>query len=89
MKYCKDKLYRLNNSQSFGHWHYTYLYYGQVVYREGGETWRKFRDNLYARIVGEQQTDGQWTGNIGPIYVTAINLTVLQLENGFLPIYQR
>jgi len=89
MKYCKDKLYRLNNSQSFGHWHYTYLYYAQVVYREGGETWRKFRDNLYARIVGEQQNDGQWTGNIGPIYVTAINLTVLQLENGFLPIYQR
>ena len=89
MKYCKDKLYRLNGAQSFGHWHYTYLYYAQVVYREGGEQWRTFRDNLYARIVSEQQGDGSWTGNIGPIYVTAINLTVLQLENGFLPIYQR
>ncbi len=28
-------------------------------------------------------------GYIGPIYTTAINLTILQLENGALPIYQR
>lgn len=89
MKYCKDKLYRLSGNQSFGHWHYTYLYYSQVVYREGGEAWRTFRDKLYSRVVGEQTDNGSWTGNIGPIYVTAINLAILQLENGFLPIYQR
>jgi len=28
-------------------------------------------------------------GYIGPVYTTAINLTILQLENGALPIYQR
>lgn len=89
MAYCKDKLYRLSGGQTFGHWHYTYLYYSQVVYREGGEMWRTFRDSLYARVISEQTSDGSWTGNIGPIYVTAINLTMLQLENGFLPIYQR
>lgn len=89
MTYCKDKLYRIGGAQSFGHWHYTYLYYSQVVYREGGETWRTFRDNLYNRVMNEQTADGSWTGNIGSIYVTAINLTVLQLENGYLPIYQR
>ena len=88
-KYCKEKLYRLNSSQSFGHWHYSYLYYAQVMYREGGELWRTFRGNLYRRINNEQRGDGSWTGNIGPIYVTAINLTILQLENAFLPIYQR
>lgn len=89
MKYCKDKLYRMSGNQGFGHWHYTYLYYSQVVYREGGETWQTFRDKLFSRIVGEQIGNGSWTGNIGPIYVTSINLTILQLENGFLPIYQR
>ena len=89
MKYCKEKLYRLNGGQTFGHWHYTYLYFSQVIYREGGETWRVFRDNLHAKVIGEQSANGSWTGNIGPIYVTAINLTMLQLENGFLPIYQR
>ena len=89
MKYCRDKLYRLSGNNSFGHWHYTYLYYSQVIYREGGESWDSFRDKLFARILGEQTQEGSWTGNIGPIYITAINLTILQLENGFLPIYQR
>jgi len=28
-------------------------------------------------------------GYIGPVYTTATNLTILQLENGTLPIYQR
>jgi hypothetical protein len=30
-----------------------------------------------------------YTGFIGPVYTTAINLTILQLESGSLPIYQR
>src|SRR5690606_27859401 len=32
---------------AFGHWHYTYLYYSQVVYRQGDEQWLPFRDRLY------------------------------------------
>lgn len=89
--YCKKHLYRIGSgTQHFGHWHYTYLYYSQVVYREGGESWQKFRDQLYQRIVTTQSTDGSWKGDqIGPIYITSINLTVMQLERGYLPIYQR
>lgn len=89
-EYCKKNLYDLNNdARSYGHWHYTYLYYSQVVYREGGDVWTQFRDRLYEEIINSQQADGSWSGDIGPIYVTAVNLTILQLENGFLPIYQR
>ena len=90
LQYCKKNLYRLTgDAQHFGHWHYTYLYYSQVVYREGGEEWSTFRDRLYSRIVSQQATDGSWSGNIGPIYVTSINLSILQMDKGFLPIYQR
>ena len=90
LKYCKDNLYRLDDGgRTFGHWHYSYLYYSQVIYREGGEIWRTFRDKLYARIINEQGRAGSWNGNIGPIYVTSINLTILQLDHGYLPIYQR
>jgi hypothetical protein len=93
-KYCKDKLYRItDNTHSFGHWHYTYLYYSQVVYREGVKDrkhWETFRDKLYNRIVGQQSgDDGSWSGNIGPIYVTACNLIMLQFDKGYLPIFQR
>lgn len=90
LKYCKQTLYRITDSaRSFGHWHYTYLYYSQVVYRQGGNEWESFRDQLYNRVSGEQQNDGSWQGNIGPIYVTAINLIILQLDMAFLPIFQR
>ena len=90
MKYCKKNLYLLDNVRHFGHWHYTYLYYSQVVYREGGEAWSKFRDKLYSRISREQNAQtGKWTGDIAPVYVTSINLTILQLDKGLLPIYQQ
>ncbi len=90
MEYCKKHLYRLDGVRHFGHWHYTYLYYSQVVYREGGEDWATFRDKIYARIVREQnQQTGRWTGDIAPVYVTSINLTILQLDKGLLPIYQK
>ena len=49
----------------------------------------EFRDKLYKKIVSEQESDGSWNGNIGPIYVTACNLIMLQLDRAFLPIYQR
>ena len=88
-KYCKQHLFNINNGSRYGHWHYTYLYYAQVVYREGKEEWEKFRDKLYEKIVSEQKPDGSWTGNIAPIYVTAVNLIILQLDKGLLPIYQK
>jgi hypothetical protein len=90
LKYCKENLHRITDGvQHFGHWHYTYLYYSQVVYRQGEQDWTEFRDRLYNKIVSEQSGDGSWNGNIGPIYVTACNLIMMQLDKGFLPIYQR
>ena len=32
--------------QDFGHWHYAHYYYSQVLYREGGEKWEKYRDKF-------------------------------------------
>ncbi len=89
LEYSKKNLHNLSSARSFGHWHYTYLYYSQVVYRQGRQEWEPFRDKLYKRIVGEQSSDGSWTGNIGPIYITACNLIMLQLDKAYLPIYQR
>lgn len=90
LKYSKDNLHDISDStRAFGHWHYTYLYYSQVVYRQGDELWLPFRDKLYERIVSDQRADGYWEGQIHPVYITACNLTMLQLDRGYLPIYQR
>ncbi len=90
LAYCKRNLYRLGDAtRQFGHWHYTYLYYSQVVYRQSESEWSPFRDQLYNRIAGEQSGDGSWTGSISPIYVTSCNLIMMQLDRAYLPIYQR
>ncbi len=88
-KYCKSHMHSLSKRVS-GHWHYSYLYYSQVVYRQGPTEWEPFRDKMYKRLVGEQLANGSWKGtSVGEAYTTAINLIILQLDNGFLPIYQR
>ena len=90
LEYSKNTLHEISDAtRAYGHWHYTYLYYSQVVYRQGDELWLPFRDRLYDRIAAEQEPDGSWAGQIHPVYVTAINLTMLQIDRGFLPIYQR
>jgi hypothetical protein len=87
--YCERNLDNIQN-EGFGHWHYAHNYYAQVCYREGGKKWDEYRDKVYAKLIEEAGPNGSWAqGYIGPIYTTAINLTILQLENGTLPIYQR
>lgn len=89
LDYCRKNLANINN-QGFGHWHYAHYYYSQVMYREGGREWAEYRDKISTKIAGEQSPDGSWTqGYVGPIYTTATNLTILQLDLGYLPIYQR
>jgi hypothetical protein len=78
-----------DGNDAFGHWHYTYLYYAQVVYREGDSEWLPFRAKLYNKIAREQLSDGSWTEQINPVYITACNLIILQIDLGYLPIFQR
>jgi hypothetical protein len=96
MKYAKANLGNASN-EGFGHWHYAHYYYAQVRYREGGKEWETYRDAVVGKITREAvkaEAGGKqmifWNqGYIGPIYTTAINLTILQLDNATLPIYQR
>jgi len=91
-KFAAAQLNDINN-QGFGHWHYAHYYFAQVRYREGGKAWEEYRDKIYAKLAAEATDTGKhayWTqGYVGPVYTTAVNLTILQLDGGVLPIYQR
>lgn len=96
MKYCEQNL-GSDTRSSYGHWHYAHFYYSQVQYREGGERWEAYRNEIEAKLVHEANevklgdtTGYEWSqGYIGPVYTTALNLVILQLDNACLPIYQR
>lgn len=89
----------------FGHSEYTHYYYAQVIYSLGEEgyarlfpdsrpderlTWTKYRKAFFEFLATSQNADGSWSGcAIGPVYTACCYLTILQLDNGTLPIYQR
>ena len=89
LKYSDKNLGNVANSND-GFWHYAHYYYAQVKYRQGGKEWEDYRDKLFKRLMNEQDKDGAWSrGQVGKVYLTSSNLTMLQLENGALPIYMR
>jgi hypothetical protein len=100
--FCKDSI-PLGGGGRFGHDEYTHYYYSQALYILGdkgyekiigskdGPSWSKYRKAMFDNLVRSQNADGSWAGGggIGTIYSTSINLTIMQLDNGTLPIYQR
>jgi squalene cyclase len=56
-------------------------------------TWTKYRDSMGDRLVQIQAQDGSFPSgggfSVGTVYSTAVYLTILQLDKGVLPIYQR
>lgn len=57
-------------------------------------TWSKYRKATFDYLIHSQSADGSWSGtgswgHIGPVYASSMALTILQLDKGTLPIFQR
>ena len=58
-------------------------------------TWSKYRKAVFDEFKRTQSADGSWSHDswtarmVGPVYVTACYLTIMQLDKAALPIYQR
>lgn len=92
LEYCRQNVWPKGSGlqSSFGHWHYAHYYYSQVMYRLGDDEWEKYAKFIVSQVLPQQSPSGAWKdGHIGPVYTTAINATILQMANGYLPIYQR
>jgi hypothetical protein len=104
IKYCKDNIPIGKGRQSHDEYQ-TYYFgqaiyalgddkYGEMFPNEAKEswlTWSKFKEAHFPSILDNQdKTSGGWSqGYIGPVFTTSVNLTLLQLDKGILPIYQR
>jgi len=56
-------------------------------------TWTKYRDSMGEKLLQMQAQDGSFPSgggfSVGTVYSTSVYLTILQLDKGVLPIYQR
>ena len=80
-------------------------YYGQALYILGDDgyaklfpgsreadrlSWTKYREPTFDFLKQTQSAGGSWdAGQLGPVFATSVYLTVLQLDNAVVPIYQR
>ena len=75
---------------AFGHGFYAHLYASQAFYQASDRDWDEYFPAARDKLLAMQAADGSWNGDgIGPVYGTAVALTILQLPYKFLPIYQR
>lgn len=104
LKFCQQHLSHLGNGR-IGHDEYTQYYWSQAIYILGDDgygklfpesdpkdrlTWSGYRKATFDYLARSQGADGSWSGgHVGPIYITAVHLAILQLDNATLPIYQR
>lgn len=104
LKACQRTL-PLTDKGRLGFDDFTHYYYSQGIYQLGEKgyeklfpeskpaerlTWSKYRTARFDDIVKRQAADGSWAeASVGAIYATACNLTILQLDNAAVPIYQR
>ncbi|MCA8951375.1 MAG: terpene cyclase/mutase family protein [Planctomycetes bacterium] len=73
-----------------GHHYYTHHYWSQALYQRGGPEWLDYYTAIASWLCEQQRPDGSWNGDsVGPIYGTAVALTILQLPYALVPIYQR
>jgi len=77
------------NPENFSHYFYGHYYAAQAMYQAGGDTWRKWHAKVAAELLRKQRPDGSWSGEIGDAYCTAMACVVLQVDNCYLPIFQR
>lgn len=103
-KFAEQNIARQGGARG-GHDEYTHYYYAQALYILGDEgyaklmkevppndrkNWSWYKKENFPVILKAQQSDGKWDGgHAGPLFITSVNLTILQLENAALPLYQR
>ncbi len=72
-------------------WRYYGNYYNaQALFQIGGSLWEEYADWMYSTFLSQQRVDGCWiSGEVGPIYSTAMMTLAFTVPCRQLPIYQR
>ncbi|MEM7308841.1 MAG: prenyltransferase/squalene oxidase repeat-containing protein [Planctomycetota bacterium] len=70
--------------------HYERLYLAQAFWQLSDPTdFERWYAEETPRVLRTQRTDGSWSSRYGASYATAVNVLVLALPDGLLPIFQR
>ncbi|MCP4591986.1 MAG: prenyltransferase [bacterium] len=75
--------------QHVQHYFYGHYYAAQAMFLAGGRHWREWFPQVRDELLERQDAEGNWQGQAGTEYGTAMALIVLQVPNRLLPIFQK
>lgn len=71
------------------HLHYAVYYAAQAMYQAtDAGMWTAWFPPIRDELLAQQQRDGSWEGEAGPIYGTAMSVLALSVPYRYLPVYQ-
>ncbi|NMC21359.1 MAG: terpene cyclase/mutase family protein [Thermogutta sp.] len=68
---------------------YGHYYAVQAMWQRGGDAWLRYYPAIRDELIRRQSPDGSWPDPISPEYGTAMACLILQVPNGYLPIFER
>lgn len=81
---------RISVEPRSGHFYYACYYCSQAMFQAGGKYWRQWNDTMTDMLITLQAQDGSWPSTgAGVVCDTAFALLAMEINYGFLPIYQR
>ena len=79
-----------NQGRRGSHYYYGQYYAIQAMYQAQGAHWQTWYPAIRDELIGLCRPDGSWTySSICPEYGAAMACIILQMPNGYLPIFQR
>jgi len=89
LQYLIHYLPRPTEESRGNHFFYGHYYAVQAMWHAGRPYWDEWYPAARDTLIARQRDDGSWMDPIAPSYGTAMALLILQLPNGYLPIFQR
>lgn len=73
----------------YGDYPFYTAYYLSGAFRQQQKDWTAWRNQIIPVLLAAQNPDGSWSSEFSKDYATSIALIILQLENNYLPVWQR
>jgi hypothetical protein len=73
-------------------WTYGCNYAAPAQYMIGGTTWKRWYALMKDELLRTVRREGDlcyWNGDVGPVYCTAVHMTILAMPWHYIPLYQR
>jgi len=80
---------KIRDGEEHEYFYYGLFYTAQVMWQAGGEHWKRWFPPVRETLIRLQKPNGSWIDPVGPAYATSVALIVLQMENGYIPLFQK